>query len=483
MVTKDGGTGRRYTRVTIDALPDNALLETFYFYLGEDDADKIKHDHNYDGWHTLVHVCHRWRCIVFASPRRLDLKLYCTRQRPLNSKILEIWPALPIVVVAENLKSKEDVSNIIAALRQHSRVCKIHYYQEQFQDSLLEEFAAIDEPFSTLTSLKLFPFGQNVPVLSDSFLGGSAPFLRSLILGGVPYPSIGKLLSSTTNLVRLSLWRIPHSGYISPETIVPHLSTLSKLETLFLGFQHPRSLAHRASRHHPPLARVVLSNLTSLGFRGDIEYLEDIVSQVETPILNQSHFWFFNQIAFNASLFGHFIHRTETFMTIHTACVEFLSGAVVITLSGRGGMENNDREALRLEITCKPLDWQLSAVAQVLNSLLSSLPTLESLEIAVSRKDWQDEIEIIQWREFLHPFTSVTKIILIGEYSVQLVGPTLQELAGGRTTTVLPALQTLFLRAYRWLLPEPVKKSIEQFVAIRQLYGRPVTTHYQDTKK
>jgi hypothetical protein len=58
-------------------------------------------------------------------------------------------------------------------------------------------------------------------------------------------------------------------------------------------------------------------------------------------------------------------------------------------------MSKNDREALHLEITCKPFDWQLSAqaIAQVLNSFLSSLLTLEILEIAVSREDWQDEIE------------------------------------------------------------------------------------------
>ena len=45
-------------------------------------------------------------------------------------------------------------------------------------------------------------------------------------MDGIPRPSIGKLLqvSSTTNLVDLSLLCIPHSGYISPETIVPRLS-------------------------------------------------------------------------------------------------------------------------------------------------------------------------------------------------------------------------------------------------------------------
>jgi len=291
--------------VTIDALPDDVLLETFEFYLGKDDTDYIGEGHNYDGWQTLVHVCHRWRYIVFASPHRLDLKLYCTPQRSVNSKTLDIWPASPIVIFAWNMQSKEDTTNIIAALRHHNRVCKI--YCDPIQNSLLEEFAAIDEPFPALTSLWLFSYEQNVPVLLDSFLGGSAPRLRFLELFGIPYPSIGKLLSSTTNLVRLSLWRIPHSGYVAPETIVPCLSMLPSLRLLELGFRHPRSRAHRASRHPPPLTRVVFPNLTSLWFNGDIKYLEDILSQIETPMLTESDFCFFNQLVFDTPLLGHFI--------------------------------------------------------------------------------------------------------------------------------------------------------------------------------
>jgi len=138
-------------------------------------------------------------------------------------------------------------------------------------------------------------------------------------------------------------------------------------------------------------------------------------------------------------------------------------------------MANDNREALRLDISCNPLDWQLSAVAQVLDSFLSSLPTLHSLEIAVSRKDWQCEIEVIQWREFLHPFTSVKDMTLEFKSSVRLVAPALQEFAGEGVTEVLPALQNIFLRTHDWQPSGPVNEAINQFIATRQLYGRPVT--------
>jgi len=104
-------------------------------------------------------------------------------------------------------------------------------------------------------------------------------------------------------------------------------------------------------------------------------------------------------------------------MTTHVACVEFSSLAVQVTFP-RQEMANNDVTTLYLEVLCNLLDWQLSALPQVLNSFLPSLSTLESLNIAVSYKDWQGEIEVIQWQEFFHPFTSVKIMTLQDEASI-----------------------------------------------------------------
>jgi len=145
-------------------------------------------------------------------------------------------------------------------------------------------------------------------------------------------------------------------------------------------------------------------------------------------------------------------------------------------------MYEDDGEVLRLEISCEPLDWQLSALAQVLNSFLYSLPTLESLQIAVSPKDPQVDIEAIQWRELLHPFTAVRKLTLKSEDLVRLVAPALQELAEERATEVLSALQHLVLYTDSGRPSGPVKEAIEQLIAARQLCGHPVTDHYWDRK-
>ena len=428
---------------------------------------------------------------MFASPRRLDLKLYCTPQRSANSKALEIWPELPIVIVVEDVKSKEGVANVIGALRQHNRVCKLYYRKGQFLDSsrFLKEFAAINEPFPALITLCLFPSQQqNIPVLPASFLGGSAPRLRLFHLEGIPYPSIGKLLSSTTNLVRLSLWDIPHSGYIAPETIVPCLSPLSRLESLDLGFRYQDNINIRANRHPPPFTRVVLPNLTSFRFCGGNEYLEDVLSRIETPVLHEGVFSFFNdQLVFDTPLLGHFIRRTEGFMTSHAAHIECFDSSIWIRLSGRKEMADDDSQGLWMGVSCDPLEMQLSALslAQVLTSVSSSLSNLESLDIAVDREDWQCEIEVIQWRELLRLFTTVKKVTLDSN-SVRLVVPALREPSGERATEVLlPALQNLCLDMdlEDWRPSRIDNEAIEQFIAARQIHGHPVTVHYSDMVK
>ena len=93
-------------------LPDNAVLEAFDSFLLQNDS--------IDAWHTLVHVCRKWRYIVFGSPRRLSLHLHCTGMR----KSLTVWPDLPIVIGQyDPLMCGAD--GILSALEKKDRVCEI----------------------------------------------------------------------------------------------------------------------------------------------------------------------------------------------------------------------------------------------------------------------------------------------------------------------------------------------------------------------
>ena len=454
--------------LSINILPDDVLLEIFdhYVILPQGYHQQV------DAWHTLVHVCQRWRYVVFDSPRRLDLQLLCTNKTPVTN-MLDIWPALPIVISTGYPLRASGVTNIISALQQHNRVCTIDI--DGVPNSLLKEFAAMQEPFPVPTDLTLSSYDENAPVLPDSFLSGS-PRLRSLGLSRIPFPGLPKLLLSTHHLVTLRLWRIPRSGYFSTEAMVTALSTLTSLENLFIGFRSPRSQADRASRRPPPLTRITLPALTKFWFKGDSEYLEDFVSRLEAPLLSYTGITFFNQLIFDTPLLRHFISRTEIIREADRARIVCLTDAVQFSLYPRDG---TDEEGVMLGISCKPLDWQISSLAQVCSSSFPPLSTLEHLDISTeegpnSLLEWQDDMEDTQWLELLRPFTSVKDLDLSMD-SVPFIAPALQELSGERLTEVLPALQNLFLTPQ---LSGSVKEAIQKFIATRQLFGYPVTVHH-----
>jgi len=467
MITKLSGTAG--TVLTINVLPDDVLLEIFDHY--------VILSYTVDAWHKLVHVCQRWRYVVFDSPRRLDLRLLCTNRTPVTN-MLDIWPALPIVIgiTAGYPMSANGVTNIVSALQQHDRVCTINI--DGVPNSLLKEFAAMQEPFPALTELTLWSYDENAPVLPDSFLSGSAPRLRYLTLDGIPFPALPKLLLSTHHLVTLRLAYIPRSGYFSPEAMVTALSTLTSLEQLFLGFLSPRFQVNRASQRPPPLTRIILPALTKFWFQGDSEYLEDIVSRLEAPLLSYTEITFLNQLIFDTPLLRHFISRTATFRAAFQAYISCLRKTVVFRLDPRHA--TND-DGVVLQISCEPLGRQISSLVQVCGTSFPPLPTVEHLDISIEKDEdslleWQDDIRGARWLDLLHPFTSVNDLRLSKD-SVALIAPSLQELSGERITEVLPALENLFLGGAQPL--GPVKEAIGKFIAARQLSGCPVTVHHR----
>jgi hypothetical protein len=133
-------------RATIDMLPDVALLKMFDFY--------VNRMWTIDRWQTLVHVCRKWRDVVFGSPHRLDLRLLCTARTPVK-ETLYIWPVLPIVISVYDYKMG-DADNIIAAVEHNDRICELHLIK--FPTSQLEKvLAEMQQPFPELTFLVLWP--------------------------------------------------------------------------------------------------------------------------------------------------------------------------------------------------------------------------------------------------------------------------------------------------------------------------------------
>ena len=478
MELSNTGQPEAFIRITISALPDNVLLEIFDFYLDVDQwlgfIDGKGHE---DLWHPLVHVCRRWRCVVSASPRRLNLRLLCTEARPVQR---DIWPEFPIAISAEIPRPRrsrsQGIFNIVAALMQHhDRICQISIWD--IPNSLLEQLAAM-KPFPALTHLALWRTDERAPILLDSFLEGSAPCLRSLLFDSIPFPALGRLLLSSCDLFELCLDKIPHSGYISPDVLVSSLSGLTRLEYLVLKFQSPRSRADRESRAPPPLTPVLLPTLSYLRFKGDSEYLEDMLSRMNPPLQVQVAVTFFNQLVFDTPLLRNLVKRAGMFRAFHRAEISFSANTARFALLQKHGPVES--EVLDLTISCRPSDWQLSSLAQLIWSSIPPLSAVGRLELReyYQPQHWQDDIENAQWLELLRPFAFVKDLVLCGQL-VPLVAPVLGELTGERVAEELPALRNIFVEVF---LPSasgslPWQNMFGQFITARQNSGHPVAVH------
>jgi hypothetical protein len=257
--------------MSVDVLPDDILLDIFDFCLDQPREFLIDRKML---WKRLAHVCRRWREIVFQSPRRLHLQILYTAGKPV-SDMLDIWPALPLVISVGTGSLTDGMEDTIAALKHRDRIYRISI--DFMTSSQLETLLSVmQESFLGLMSLDLMLHGMFV--IPDSFLGGSAPHLRYLRFRSIPFPALPKLLLSATELVTLYLREIPHSGYFSPEAIVTALSALTNLESFELHFESPQSRPNRERRHPPSPARVVLPALTYFEFEGVSEYPEDVLA-------------------------------------------------------------------------------------------------------------------------------------------------------------------------------------------------------------
>jgi hypothetical protein len=456
--------------MTFDMLPDDVLLEILNFYVDEDVDEDIDEDsepsqkQRIEAWIMLAHVCRRWRSVVFQSPRRLNLRLLCTPNTPARDT-LDIWPPLPLIVRNFGDSFYCELDNIIAALEHSDRVCQVKLYGLSISQ-LKCVAAAMHKPFPELIDLRLGGSDAE-PILPDSFLGGTAPRLRSLKLANIPFPGLPTLLSSATHLVNLNLDYIFDSD-IPPEAMATSLSALTNLESLRLHFPYPDLESQRPPP--PPPTRSILPNLTRISFEGASEYLEEILARIDAPRLDGLDVIFNNQVIFDTPQLFQFISRIPTLRALERGHIAFSYDTILV----KSPSQPSDHGLFSVRIRCTEEEWQLSSLKHVCSSSLPPVSTLEDLYIFEDRRYppcWQDDVENTLWLEILHPFAAVKNLYLCEEIAPRLA-PALQELVGARTIEVLPTLENIFLEG---LQPSgPLQEGIEKFVAARQLTSHSV---------
>ena len=461
-------------------LPDDILIAIFLAILDEyrDKIEETEMVASMKAWQTLVHVCRRWRSVVFGSPRHLNLRLVCTH-RTSASDTLVVWPALPLVVCALSSLGRriERVDNIVALLERSNRVHHIDLSSHAMISNLPLEtvLAAMQVPFPELTHLTIWSttFHGTVPVLPDSFLGGSALHLRYLALSNISFSGLPKLLLSATHIVHLSLYCIPH---ISPEAMATTLSILTSLDTLRLHFDS-QNFPDIASRRSPPPTCFILPTLILFAFNGVSEYFEDLIAHIEAPRLFSLDIMFFNQTLFSSPQLVRFISRTPRLKAPEEVYLTFglFAGVRLESIP-------SPTSTLNVKISCSGLD-QLSYLKQICTSCsLSPGLSVENLYIygtSFWEADRPDNVENSLWLELLQRFAA--KNLYLGEKFAERIGPALQELVEGGMSEALPTLRNIFLEGIR---PESsVQEAIQQFVATRQAsYPIAVSRWVRDTR-
>ena len=198
---------------------------------------------------------------------------------------------------------------------------------------------------------------------------------------------------------------------------------------------------------------------------------------IDAPQLHSLGTTFLYQLLFDIPQLTQFVRRTPNLKAHDEVYLAFSHSNVSLTLQQRFGTK------IALEISCSKIDWQLLSLAQICTSLSPLFSTLEDLHIGIDSSSslprWEDDIENGQWLDVLRPFAVVKNLYFSWIIAPRIVAA-LQELIEESAISVLPALETLLVERLDRGLSGPVQEAIGQFIAARQLAGRPIAVSHWD---
>ena len=382
---------------------------------------------------------------------------------------LDHLPPIPLLIeyrYTAATRSRKDESGVHHALQLRDRIRSLVLHLPS--STLHKLLKPMEGPFLILEHLSLSFTDDEITglILPKTFM---APNLRHLTLVGVGLPKRLSLLSSTVSLVSLTLTNIRASGYFRPRLLATRLHLLPQLEDLSIGFSDP---IPRPSAERELLGKLgiplTLPNLKLLKFKGVGSFLERLVAQIRTPLLNQLSITLFYQISFTLPHLSNFINITERIKP-ETAKVNLIrDGFSIVTYKSTAPIH----KTFDLLVVCKQLDWQIDCASQICGSLMYPLSGVEKLTLdfyePVLPTQWQNgEIDGTTWHELLLPFVGVKRLQICAAISDEL-SRALEVDEIGLFPEFLPRLQVL-------RYPRGNANDLfSSFLDARQTTGRPV---------
>ena len=408
-------------KVMVEKLSDEILLRIFRFFLNP--SPQI--------WPILVHICRKWRHLIFASHRALCIRLSCTHGTPVL-KILDLWPALPLALEyggspEPNPPVPEDEENILTVLNRSDRISSIHL---TLTKSLLENLSSIEGQFSELEDLVLLSESDMKLTVPRTIRWG--PRLRRLHLTGIAFLRLPELLSSSKSIVDIQLHEMPGIGYFTPQPLLKALSGMTQLQSLSLRLLPDAALSVGP---HSSRCRAVLPNLTCLRYQGTSECLNDLLAFIHAPCLAV-------------------LERSDILFSEHSFSVSLTRPA---------------SECFRYQVFCEPFSRQLSSLANFCTGFPAFVSLVEDLRICVTpTSSGQTASDREEWLKLFHAFEGTKRFYLAGNSDIT----TEIALALQSSKTALPALHKLCLQ-------EPVSGFVPlQEAATSFMHSRLHSCHY-----
>jgi hypothetical protein len=379
-------------------------------------------------------------------------------------------PPLPLAVgyfTKNRNLTTEDEKGIILALKQRDRVRRVRFSSAVEQKLLV----AMDEEYPFLEYLYIaLPKEDNDTTLRfpETLL---APHLRNLTLRGFALPIGSRLLTTAVGLVSLHLVMVHPSTYFHPNTLIQWISLMPHLETLIIYFKFsiPNRDVERQLTHAPNIAPITLPNLHIINFRGVSSYLEELVHRITTPRLEKLVIGFYNQLSFSIPRLLQFIDAAEN-LRFGKAVLTFTDKTVEAGFS----LHETKQHTLSIVVLCCHLDWQVSSVTQIFNSLSQIFSMVENLVLQhmvhSESSEEHNEVDRTEWRNLLRPFSKV-KTLETQNGLVKDLSRCLRLEEGELLLELLPELQELIYFGSS----DTGDAAFTSFIDARRNAGRPVT--------
>ena len=391
-------------------------------------------------------------------------------------------PPFPLLIdhyYESHIISAEDEEATILALKQRDRVRRIRLNMPP--TNLQTLLAAMDGEYPILEYLVIWNRMDEDWTTMTPPETLQLPSLCHLTLVGFALPIRSRLLTTAVGLGTLCLFMYDPSTYFHPNTLLHWISLMPQLKmlvVLFLFAVPTCDVEMQLTAQAPITTPVTLPNLQVFLFQGVSVYLEALVHRITTPRLEKICIYFFNQLTISVPRLRQFMGTSET-LRLTLARIVFSEERVVVDV-----FPNEEaRWALEIKIDCLHLDWQVSSMAQISNSLVEMFSAVEYLslehEVHSSSSEENDDVDRSKWRSLLGSFSHV-KTLHIDNGLAEQLSRSLELDDDGECPSkeLLPELQEL---AYSGSRDRDAGDAFTSFVDARQKAGRPVSLVRRDS--